>query len=175
MIDPFAAAPAEPVADEAQVQEGVITPTKTPSLFNEDGSRKTNITVTPEGKLEIVTTLKGGNSYDEPWVVIHAGSVEESDALLDQKFADYLAKVKRVAAHFNGGGVAKPAAAPAAQSVSAPPAGATAPPSGETRSCKHGAMAYKSGVAKASGKPWQAFMCPTPKGAPDQCEAQWIR
>ena len=40
--------------------------------------------------------------------------------------------------------------------------------------CKHGPMQYKSGV-NGAGKPWQGWMCPTPKGAPDQCGPQWLR
>lgn len=44
-------------------------------------------------------------------------------------------------------------------------------PSG--RSCKHGEMTKRTG-AGAKG-PWKAFMCPSPKGTPDQCEPVWIR
>lgn len=44
-------------------------------------------------------------------------------------------------------------------------------PSG--RSCKHGEMTRRTG-AGAKG-PWKAFMCPSPKGTPDQCEPAWIR
>ena len=41
------------------------------------------------------------------------------------------------------------------------------------KTCKHGAMNFRSG-ANAKGK-WQAWMCPSPKGTPDQCEPIWIR
>jgi hypothetical protein len=44
-------------------------------------------------------------------------------------------------------------------------------PSG--RACKHGEMTKRTG-AGAKG-PWKAFMCPSPKGTPDQCEPVWIR
>ena len=44
-------------------------------------------------------------------------------------------------------------------------------PSGKT--CKHGEMTKRTG-AGAKG-PWKAFMCPSPKGTPDQCEPEWIR
>lgn len=44
-------------------------------------------------------------------------------------------------------------------------------PSG--RSCKHGEMTKRTGTG-AKG-PWKAFMCPSPKGTPDQCEPVWIR
>lgn len=40
-------------------------------------------------------------------------------------------------------------------------------------SCKHGAMVWKEGVS-AKG-PWKAWMCAAPKGAPDKCDAIWIR
>lgn len=41
------------------------------------------------------------------------------------------------------------------------------------RSCKHGEMTKRTGSG-AKG-PWKAFMCPSPKGTPDQCEPQWVR
>lgn len=40
-------------------------------------------------------------------------------------------------------------------------------------SCKHGTRKHKAG-AGAKG-PWQAWMCPSAKGTPDQCEPIWIR
>jgi hypothetical protein len=42
-----------------------------------------------------------------------------------------------------------------------------------SRACKHGEMTKRTG-AGAKG-PWKAFMCPSPKGTPDQCEPVWIR
>jgi len=42
-----------------------------------------------------------------------------------------------------------------------------------TKMCKHGVMSYKSGTS-AKG-PWQGYMCPSPKGAPDKCETIWVR
>lgn len=44
-------------------------------------------------------------------------------------------------------------------------------PTGKT--CKHGEMSRRTG-AGAKG-PWKAFMCPSPKGTPDQCEPIWVR
>jgi hypothetical protein len=46
----------------------------------------------------------------------------------------------------------------------------TAPTS---KTCKHGEMTKRTG-AGAKG-PWKAFMCPSPKGTPDQCEPSWVR
>jgi len=59
--------------------------------------------------------------------------------------------------------------APAAAPVAAPPAAFAA---AAAKNCAHGPMTARSGVS-ARG-PWKAYMCPTPKGTPDQCKAQFI-
>ncbi len=41
------------------------------------------------------------------------------------------------------------------------------------RSCKHGPMTKRQG-ASAKG-PWKGYMCPTPKGTPDQCEPLFLK
>lgn len=41
------------------------------------------------------------------------------------------------------------------------------------RNCKHGPMTKRQGTS-AKG-PWKAYMCPTPKGTPDQCEATFLK
>jgi hypothetical protein len=46
-------------------------------------------------------------------------------------------------------------------------------PSAPAPSCKHGTRKHKSGAG--SKGPWQAWMCPSAKGTPDQCEPMWIR
>lgn len=52
-----------------------------------------------------------------------------------------------------------------------PISASTTAPSG--RVCKHGDMTRRTGSG-AKG-PWKAFMCPSPKGTPDQCDPIWIR
>lgn len=42
-------------------------------------------------------------------------------------------------------------------------------------SCQHGMKQYKQGVSAKTGNPWSAWMCPAPKGTPDQCEPEWRR
>lgn len=42
-----------------------------------------------------------------------------------------------------------------------------------SRSCNHGVMTRRSGQG-AKG-PWKAFMCPSPKGTPDQCDPVFLR
>lgn len=42
-----------------------------------------------------------------------------------------------------------------------------------SRSCNHGEMTRRSGQG-AKG-PWKAYMCPSPKGTPDQCDPVFLR
>ena len=72
------------------------------------------------------------------------------------------------------GGVLAPAPTAEAikQQFNAP--AAPAPEAPGSKGCKHGPMNYKEGV-NAAGKAWRAYMCPAPKGAPDQCEPIWVR
>ena len=39
-----------------------------------------------------------------------------------------------------------------------------------TPTCIHGARVHRSGLAKATGKPYAFWACPTPQGTPDQCK-----
>lgn len=40
--------------------------------------------------------------------------------------------------------------------------------------CKHGARTYRESKP-GTARPWRAWMCPTPKGTPDQCEPNFIK
>ena len=64
-----------------------------------------------------------------------------------------------------------------AQAFNATPVAAPQPvavtPTGQSFQCKHGAMVYREGTS-AKG-PWRAYMCPAPKGAPDKCDASFLR
>jgi hypothetical protein len=42
-----------------------------------------------------------------------------------------------------------------------------------SRSCIHGSMTKREGVGPYG--PYKAFMCPTPKGTPDQCKAIYLK
>lgn len=54
--------------------------------------------------------------------------------------------------------------------VAGPPAASS---SSSSRVCKHGEMTRRTGAGPKG--PWKAFMCPSPKGTPDQCEPGWVR
>jgi hypothetical protein len=62
-----------------------------------------------------------------------------------------------------------PAPAPEWATAPAAPAGATS----AAKACMHGPMTFREGVS-AKG-PWKAWFCPTPKGTPGQCKAEFIR
>ena len=53
--------------------------------------------------------------------------------------------------------------------------GATAVSASEANApdCKHGTMAFRSGVGQKG--PWKGWMCAAPKGATDKCDTVWIR
>jgi hypothetical protein len=74
------------------------------------------------------------------------------------------ATASAVAALQAGGLAPTPVAAPAAPAQAAPAGG---------NQCRHGAMAFKSGVSQKG--PWQGWMCAAPKGAPDKCDTIWVR
>jgi hypothetical protein len=69
------------------------------------------------------------------------------------------------------------AAAQAAQTYTPPAPAQPVPgavgPAGAPPMCAHGVRQFrtsKPGAARA----WQAWMCPTPKGTPGQCDPEWI-
>ena len=55
----------------------------------------------------------------------------------------------------------------------APPSGVGAPLGTASRSCIHGEMTKREGEGPYGH--YKAFMCPTPKGTPDQCKAIYLK
>lgn len=126
-----------------------------------------------DGEGKIVLTYKEGAGFDSSWTVVHANSVEDAKAILkDPEFKELLDLSKKAAAYFRGGSTPSAPAAPT-QPRSNVPAAAQSAPDGDSRQCKHGEMVYRTG--SKNGRTWKAFMCPSPKGTPDQCDAEWIR
>ena len=123
---------------------------------------------------EVSVTLKGGSGYDEPWVVLRGGDVPAAAALVNDTapLKELLDGTRKAADYFH---TTRKAPAPGAAQNNAPAPDRGAAPGGETKSCPHGAMQYKSGVAASTGKPWKAWFCPTPKGTPGQCSPEFIR
>ena len=70
-----------------------------------------------------------------------------------------------------GGTVISETAAPFAPV--APPVVAGVATGTANRSCIHGVMTKREGVGPYG--PYKAYMCPTPKGTPDQCKAIYLK
>lgn len=120
-----------------------------------------------------------GDTYDQFLANLTAASQVAGvmvlvDALEGRASADMAAAVNTVQAAFPGattvgadpfGGWDRtaPAAAPVAPPVASVSVG--------DKTCKHGVMVKRTGNG-AKGE-WRAFFCPTPKGTPDQCSAEF--
>ena len=140
LVDPFA-------TTEAPAETATEAPTAAPAVVN-------NASTGTDPK--IVLTFKEGTGFDSSWIVVHANNVDDADALLDQKFADLMAKTKKVAAHFRGGSAPSSGGAPASNGR---PAGATEAPSWAPPK-PFDDFVYKTGVSAKNGKTWHAWMPP---------------
>lgn len=63
------------------------------------------------------------------------------------------------------------AAFPGSSIVNPTPPGVASAPSGSE--CIHGPMTKREGSSDKG--PWKAYMCPTPKGTPNQCKAIFLK
>lgn len=150
-FDPFA-----PAADEAQAE----APAPAPEKPKKAPSRPAK---TPESDGKVVVTLKGGAGFDDPWIVIHADSVEDANAQLNADLVTLMDRTQSAAALFRGKAPAKPASSNAAQRPARqdPPDGAPEKPGDD--------WVYRTGVTKSgpnAGKTWQAWM--PPQGSDDK-------
>ena len=118
---------------------------------------------------------------DGTLINIYAADVRELEAGLADVSMNAL-NIIATGKELSQGSVAPAAVSPAVAAIAAQfkgeyvpaaPAPVAAAPAAGGNTCKHGAMSYKTGVS-AKG-PWQGWMCPTPKGAPDKCDTIWIR
>jgi hypothetical protein len=154
----------DPFGDLEQHVEEIVTPNKKEKLAVGD-------------KTEAVGTIKGGGGFDAPWLVIHAADVDDlrdqlvnNSAVVEEVLKNLWAASKKFQALNDG---PTPAAARRPSAGSTAPAGAVEAPNGESRTCVHGAMVFKSGVAAKTGKPYRLFSCPERDRA-TQCPAQFL-
>lgn len=116
------------------------------------------------------TKIQVNYGKDGLLVNVYADNAKELEELLTtvQDTASLLASVGASIGRSNtqsaGGAVSYAKAALGATAVSSD---ASAP------DCKHGTMAFRSGVSQKG--PWKAWMCAAPKGAIDKCETAWIK
>lgn len=87
--------------------------------------------------------------------------------------AELVALAKAISAA--GPVLSAPAAAPSSTPTFAPPAsdgGGNSFSSTGSPQCSHGFRVARSGVSQYG--PWKAWMCPSPKGTPDQCQPTYL-
>ena len=126
---------------------------------------------------EFVASLKG-NTNEDPWLVIHAENpaalksglqhvIDDAiGALVSEAQAAYRAQIS---ANTTLG--AQPVDEPVWATRPAQAAPAVNPAAGAGPSCPHGAMTWKEGTGKASGKPYKGWFCPQ-RGS--DCKPQFV-
>lgn len=107
---------------------------------------------------------------DGTLINLYATNIKELETGLND-LSMVSALIKSTTAELGGSSANAIAAQLGATVTAVTPSGAPAQSAGNT--CKHGAMAYKTGTS--SKGTWQGWMCPTPKGAPDKCDTIWVR
>jgi hypothetical protein len=108
---------------------------------------------------------------DGTLINLYATDVKELETGLND-LSMVAALIKSTASELSGGTSSTPTVASVAAQFAAPVQD-IATSAGAGPICKHGPMTYKTGTS--SKGPWRAWMCPSPKGAPDKCETSWIR
>ena len=108
---------------------------------------------------------------DGTLINLYATNVKELETSLND-LSMVSALIKSTSNELSGGSSA-PSVASVTAAFNATPVQDVAASAGTAPVCKHGPMTYKTGTS-AKG-PWRAWMCPSPKGAPDKCETSWIR
>jgi hypothetical protein len=112
---------------------------------------------------------------DGTLINLYAASVTELEAGLADLAMNAM-NIRATGLELTGGVAPAPAptVAAVAQQFNATPVVAQTPAQPlATNTCKHGVMTYKTGTSTKG--PWQGWMCPTPKGAPDKCDTIWVR
>lgn len=146
-----------------------------------DTEKKAVITV---GSMEdvITGTIKGGRDFDEPWLVVRAGSLEEyikivSDRELMGQAMDATQKASKAFRDFRPA-EATPTATSAPQQASQPRSQGRPPAAGDgplgKQYCNHGEKKFWSKFDDQKNEMVQIYFCPAPKGAADKCKNQYV-
>lgn len=159
--DPFITA-----ADEAQT-ETVAAP-EAPKAAKKAPSKAAQGSG-DQGKVSV--TLKGGSGFDAPWIVLYGDTPAEVASQMDEELAALATKTAKVAKFFQ----AQVGPSQAGRPQPGKPEAASQAPGGETKSCSHGEMVFRSGVNASTKKTWKAYFCPTPKDTPGQCKPEFLR
>lgn len=177
-FDPFG----EAAADEAQTELPPPWELGDETDVNSTDTDKKAVVVVGSGDDVITGTIKGGRDFDEPWLVVRAGSLKEyieivTDRELMGQAMDATQKASKAFRDFRPAGEAKNAVS-APQGSSQPrsqgrPASATDGPLGPQH-CKHGQKKFWSKWDEEKSEMVQIYFCPAPKGSADKCKNQYV-
>lgn len=121
-------------------------------------------------------TLKGGASFDSPWLVIRADTAAQLKERLREAYSDLvgpLVLTANVFAEEYSGGKPAPVTAPAPVQNFAP-AQQAAPTGGQAPVCVHGTTKWVE-ARPDSGKTWKGWFCPAPREATDKCKPIFVK
>jgi hypothetical protein len=154
-IDPFGPQAQQAPAEEAQ------QPTPPSDPWSPPPAAAPAPTVVQGADGKVVLTFKGGTAFSDPWVVVHAGSLDEALSYLDPvngpKMAELFERVRRASNLFLGSGGGAPAPSTNGSAPAAAPAAANQPPAGAPASPGAG-WTYKTG--SKNGRVWHGWFPP---------------
>lgn len=168
--DPWASAPADTQADEAQ-----NAPASAPATVTTAAAAAVDSVSVQHSTDGVSATFKFAGAYSDPWVVVKGADPADVYAKISTpEFKALMDRVQQIAGVY-AGSAAKPAGnaggGGGGQQRQAAPKQAQEAPNGEKRFCEHGEMEFKSGVSKA-GNAYQLFSCTAPRD--QQCKAQYL-
>lgn len=180
-IDPFADAP--PLdGDEAQTE---LPPPWDPGNETDVNSTDTNekAKVSYMGaEAKVVTTIKGGRDYDEPWIVFHDDTLDDAIAHVTDKvkLGDLMKAAQEASKAFRSfregqdtGSTTSTSQGGSQTRSQGRPAAATDGPLGK-QVCQHGTKKFWSKFDEEKKEMVQIYFCPADKSNPQRCKNQYV-
>jgi hypothetical protein len=144
---------------------------------------ESNYVVNVKTKVGTIITVRGADAveFENNINALIGNGVNNSIAAMEELFLNaqpsqpHNTGVDTVVAALGGTVISEtPIPTPAPFAPVAPPVSNTIITAGTaSRSCIHGVMTKRAGEGQYG--PYKAFMCPTPKGTPDQCKAVYLK
>jgi hypothetical protein len=144
---------------------------------------ESNYVVNVKTKVGTIITVRGADAteFENNINALIGNGVNNSIAAMEELFLNtqpsqpHNTGVDTVVAALGGTVISEtPIPAPAPFAPVAPPVSNAIITAGTaSRSCIHGVMTKRAGEGQYG--PYKAFMCPTPKGTPDQCKAVYLK
>lgn len=143
---------------------------------------ESNYVVNVKTKVGTIITVRGNDAteFENNINALIGNGINNSIAALEELFLNTQPSqssnggIGTVVAALGGTVISEtPIPAPAQFAPVAPPSVVGVTAGTASRSCIHGGMTKREGVGPYG--PYKAFMCPTPKGTPDQCKAIYLK